>query len=305
MVLESWDWFVQLAESGTFTRASEELQVSQQTLSSRLAALERELDTRLVVRSNPLALTRSGETFLSYALEQRDARIRMLRQLGETSIGGAGVLKVGISSVRSRILLPHILRQFHQSLPHVTVRVIEGTNEELVRLAESHEADVVIARFDGAAGDVEVHPLYEEEVVLVATAEVLGAALGLPPDEAAARAPELGLEALASCPFLLEPVDDISGRIAHAELRRAGIRPRSLVEGNDMITLLRLARDGLGAAFCPTLVRDEMAEVTGGLVSVGLSPAARYRIALGTPAGVEPWNARAVFEDIAGALYGA
>ena len=41
MTLESWDWFVQLAQSGTFTRASEELQVSQQTLSSRLAALER------------------------------------------------------------------------------------------------------------------------------------------------------------------------------------------------------------------------------------------------------------------------
>ena len=70
MAVESLDWFVQLAESGTFTRASEELQVSQQTLSSRLAALERELDTRLVVRSNPLALTRSGETFLAYAIEQ-------------------------------------------------------------------------------------------------------------------------------------------------------------------------------------------------------------------------------------------
>lgn len=305
MALESWDWFVQLAESGTFTRASEELRVSQQTLSSRLAALERELDTRLVVRSNPLALTRSGETFLAYALEQRDARIRMLRQLGETSIGGAGTLKVGISNVRGRILLPQILRQFHESLPGVTVKIIEGANEDLVRLAESHEADVVIARFDGAAGDVEVHPLYEEEVVLAATPAVLGRALGTSPEEAARRAPDLGLEELGACPFLLEPVDDISGRIAHAELRRAGIRPRALVEDNDMITLLRLAGDGLGAAFCPTLVLDEMTQASDGLVTVGLSPAARYRISLAMPAGAEPWNARTVFEDIAGALYGA
>ncbi len=305
MAVESLDWFVQLAESGTFTRASEELQVSQQTLSSRLAALERELDTRLVVRSNPLALTRSGETFLAYAVEQRDARIRMLRQLGETSIGGAGVLKVGMSNVRGRLLLPNILRQFHESLPNVAVKVIEGANEELVRLAEAHEADVVIARFDGAAGDVEVHPLYEEEVVLVATPAVLGAALGVTPEEAAACAPDLELGALGACPFLLEPVDDISGRIAHAELRRAGIRPRALVEGNDMITLLRLAHDGLGAAFCPTLVLEEMPQVADGLVRVGLSPAARYRISLGTPAGIGPWSARSVFEDIAGALYGA
>ncbi len=305
MTLESWDWFVQLAQSGTFTRASEELQVSQQTLSSRLAALERELDAKLVVRSNPLALTRSGETFLAYALEQRDARVRMLRQLGETSIGGAGVLKVGISNVRSRILLPHILRQFHRSLPGVAVRVFEGANEDLVRLAESNEADVVIARLDGATVDVDVHPLYEEEVVLVATPAVLGEALGVAPGEAASAAREAGLAGLGRCPMLLEPVDDISGRIAHAELRRAGVRPRVLVESNDMLTLLRLANDGLGAAFCPTMVLDEMPELTGALVPVALSAAARYRISLGTPAGVEPWNARAVFEDIAGTLFGA
>lgn len=305
MALESWDWFLQLVESGSFTRASEELQVSQQTLSSRLAALERELDAKLVVRSNPLALTRSGETFLAYARDQRDARVQMLRRLGETSIGGAGVLKVGISNVRSRILMPHILRQFHRSLPGVTVKIIEGTNEELVRLAEGNEADVVIARFDGAVGDVDVRPLYDEEVVLVATPALLAEALGLPPDEAVDVARREGLPALAGCPLLLEPVDDISGRIAHAELKRAGVRAGALVESNDMITLLSLARDGMGAAFCPTLVLDAMPQITSGLVAVGLSPAARYPISLGTPAGVEPWNALSVFEDIAGALYGA
>ena len=44
MSLESWGWFVQLVESGTFTRAADELQIPQQTLSARLASLERSWD---------------------------------------------------------------------------------------------------------------------------------------------------------------------------------------------------------------------------------------------------------------------
>ena len=66
-LIESWDWLIQLVEAGSFTRASEKLHVSQQTLSARLATLEKELETKLVVRSSPLALTRAGEAFLAYA----------------------------------------------------------------------------------------------------------------------------------------------------------------------------------------------------------------------------------------------
>ncbi len=303
MALESWDWFLQLAESGSITRASEELHISQQPLSSRLAALERELDTKLMVRSNPLTLTRSGETFLTFAKEQNEAYRQMLRQVGETSLGGSGVLKVGISSVRSRILMPHILDQFHQSLPGVTVTLGEGSNEELVHAVESNEMDAVIARLDGATADVDVHPLYWEEVVLVATPEVLGKALSMTPDAAVTYAQQEGLRVLGDCPFLLEPVNDISGRVAHGELRRAGIRWNPLIVSNDMMTLLRLAHDGLGAAFCPTLVLDELSAHATDLVRIPLSPGARYRISLGIPVGAPTWNALQVFEDITGALF--
>ena len=57
-MIESWDWLIQLIEAGSFTRASERLHISQQTLSSRVASLEKELGTKLVVRSSPLSLTR-------------------------------------------------------------------------------------------------------------------------------------------------------------------------------------------------------------------------------------------------------
>ena len=304
MALESWEWFVRLMEKGSFTHAAEELQLPQQTLSARLAALERELKCKLVVRSTPLTLTRAGEAFLAYAQEQEQARSLMLRQVGEVTVGGSGVLKVGISSMRGCVLMPHVLEQFHRSLPGVSVRLQEGTNEQLVRLAERNEADVVVAHFDETHPGVCVRPLSQEEVVLVVHSGLLEHVTGLPAEEAAARVRVEGLGMLRDCPFLLETVDDISGRVARVELQRAGIKPRGLVESESLITLLSLCAKGLGGVFCPTNMLNETDRLTGRLVRIGLSPDASYAISLGTPASAEAWTPAQMFEDVLGALFG-
>lgn len=304
MALESWEWFIQLVEKGTFTRAAEELQIPQQTLSARLATLERELEGKLVVRSTPLALTRAGEAFLSYAREQQQARMRMLRRVGEVTIGGAGELKVGISNMRGRVLMPHVIRQFHRSLPGVSVKLIEGTNEELLALAERNEADVVVACFEGAHPGVAVRPLFREEVVLVADPALLESAAGMPVEHVVKQAESEGLGVLARCPFLLETIDDISGRIARMELQRAGIRPEGLVESENMMTLLALCAAGLGGVFCPSNMLDATADLTGGLTRIRLSEAASYEIGLGTPKSADPWVPAQMFEDVIGALFG-
>ena len=57
MALEGWDWFIKLAENENFTKAADELQISQQTLSARLVSLERNLGAKLVVRGTPISLT--------------------------------------------------------------------------------------------------------------------------------------------------------------------------------------------------------------------------------------------------------
>ena len=304
MLLESWDWFIALVERGTFTRAADELQIPQQTLSARLAALERELGARLMTRTTPLSLTRAGEAFLSYAREQQASRARMLRHVGEVTIGGFGELKVGISNMRGRVLMPHALRQFHESLPGVRVKLIEGTNEELVRLAERDEADVVVAHFGDMHPGVSVKPLYKEEVVLAVAPDLLSQATGLEPAEAARRAEEEGLGLLSACPFLLEKADDISGRIARVELQRAGIRAEGLVESENMLTLLALGQAGLGAVFCPTIMLDAAETITSKLVRIRLSEAAHYEVGLGTPEGAEPWLPAQMLEDVLGALFG-
>ena len=67
MNFHSLDYFLVLAREKNFTRAAEALHITQQSLSSHIANLERELNCTLLVRRTPLELTYAGRTFLRYA----------------------------------------------------------------------------------------------------------------------------------------------------------------------------------------------------------------------------------------------
>lgn len=299
MALENWDWFIKLAETENFTKAAESLQISQQTLSARLVALEKTLEAKLIVRGTPLSLTSAGMVFLIFAREQRQASRDMLRQIGEVTGGGAGILKVGISHVRGRLLMPQAIRRMHAVLPGVSIHLVEGTNRELIRMAEHAEVDAVIARLGMSIPGVEVTPLYEEEVVLAIRGDLLESIVAMPAKECAVRLSNEGIGKLKECPFVLESIDDIAGRIAYSELRNAGIDPKVVATSENLPTLLAMAAEGLGAVFCPVNMFDVLHDsLTKDLVRITLSEQAKYDISLGIPLQREEWKALESFKDL-------
>lgn len=299
MALENWDWFIQLAETENFTKAAESLQISQQTLSARLVALEKTLGAKLVVRSTPVSLTSAGLVFLLFAREQRQARWDMLRQIGEVTGGGAGILKVGISHVRGRLLMPQIIRTMRERFPGVSIYLVEGTNRELIRMAERAEVDAVVARLGMTIPGVEITPLYQEEVVLALRGDLLEQTTGMSIEKATQTLSEQGIGALRTCPFVLESIDDIAGRIAYSELRNAGIEPNVVATSENLPTLLAMSAEGLGAVFCPVnmfnLLHDSL---TKNLLRIPLSEQAKYDISLGIPLQRERWKALEAFKEL-------
>lgn len=304
MALDSWHWFLQLIESGSFTKAADVLQMSQQTISSRLATLEKELGCRLVIRSTPLALTRAGEVFLLFARKQDEERLDMLRALGDVAGEGAGLLKIGISNMRGQVLMPAAMQQFRQSLPGVSVKLVEGTNEELVRMVERDEVDFSVGLFEETHPGLRVERLFREEVVGAIHPELACKVLQCNSEEAFARLSLEGLDILGDCPFLVETLDDICGRVAQIELRRHHIKPPRIMESSNMMTLLSLCERGIGAIFCPANLLDAMAPMTAELIRIPLSESACYNISIGAPIDKEAWMPAQMFEDILGALYG-
>lgn len=303
MALDSWAWFITLAEKGNFTRAAEELGISQQALSARLATLEKELDARLMTRSTPLSLTPAGEEFLAFAAEQDRASIELKRRIGDASAGGSGVLKIAIGTMLARMLMPYVIEVFHKGFPNVRIELIEGTNEELLRMAEHGEVDLVIARFDRSHLGIVSQPLFEESIVVAIHPELLAEQVGCSADEARERVQQEGLALLKDCPFLLGESDDSAGRLARRLLKSAGIRQEALVTCESMTILLRLASQRIGAVFCPASMLESALGPAKELVAVTLPEPVTYQISVGRPVDAEPWTPAEAFEDILGTLF--
>ena len=127
MNFQSLHYFIMLAREKNFTRAAEKLHISQQTLSASIAALERELNCKLIIRHVPLELTYGGRTFFHYALSLTGEEESMRRSLLDIAEEKTGELRIGVGYVRGRTLLPPILKKFGDKHPGVTFRILEST----------------------------------------------------------------------------------------------------------------------------------------------------------------------------------
>ena len=298
MALESWEWFSELAEAGNFTKAADSLQISQQALSARLATLEKDIGAKLFVRSVPLTLTPAGMAFLLYVREQRQAQRDLMRQIGEASGSGAGTLKIGVSLMRGRLIMPRIIRTLTAKMPALCIHLSEGTNRDLLRMAENGEVDAVIARIDSNHPSIKATPLYEEEVVLAIQTKLLTSATGLRAERALDAIKKEGLSVLKDCPFVMGTIEDISGRIAYSELKNAGITPKVVATSTSIVTLLSMASAGIGAVFTPTNAPELKGAQEKEMTLIPLSSKAKYTISLGIPPRTEPWYATGVFKEV-------
>ena len=238
MNFDSLEYFSVLARERSFTRAADLLHITQQSLSSHIAGLEKELNCQLVVRRIPLELTYAGQTFLSYAEE----------------------LRVGIAFTRGRAVMPHLIASFQQKYPNVEVTLMEGSNDALQKLLADGDIDLAVAHFPKAPPEVELRDFYEEHIVLCLSDTLLTrCGVDLAAHEAELRSGDL--RALRDCPFVLGRASDIGGRIGRELLRRSGVKPTIKATSENIETLLALCELGAGVCFSPeNLIRTALSD---------------------------------------------
>lgn len=145
ITLRQLDYLVAVAEHGTVTAAAQSLHLSQSTVSTAIADLERILKVNLFVRhARGLTLTRDGVMVLSearrlvrdvHSLERRVAGLR-----GQLS----GALHIGCYRTISPLLLPGIVTEFTRLHPAVDVTFTEGSQPDLLEQMEEGRSDVAV-----------------------------------------------------------------------------------------------------------------------------------------------------------------
>ena len=147
MNFHSLDYFLVLAREKNFTRAAEALHITQQSLSSHIAGLEKELGCTLLVRRTPLELTYAGRKFLHYAESIGQTRQTMEREFCDISENQKGELRVGIGYTRGRTIMPRLIPAFQRQYPNVEIMLRECSNDAIQKALLSGGIDLAIAAY--------------------------------------------------------------------------------------------------------------------------------------------------------------
>lgn len=131
--LETYLW---VAKLGSFSKTAEKLFTTQPAISSRISALEDELQVTLFERdAGSVRLTASGRTLLPLAEEALSA-VEEMRQQAGTPAEVSGVLRIGASETIAQSWLPDLLAQLRDLYPaldvEITVDVTGNLRNELV-----------------------------------------------------------------------------------------------------------------------------------------------------------------------------
>ena len=248
--------FVQIAETGSMSRAAEALDLSNAAASRHLSALEERLGARLVERNTRrLYLTDTGQEFFSRAkgilAELKDAE----SAVNATSLNPTGVLRISASLSFSLHHIAPLLREYTQRYPNVTVH-IEAANRYM---------DIIDNNIDVAIRTREVEPdsnitirrLAETRRILTASPRYL-AQHGLPQTLEDLARHKLLIYTLANNPNELRFTRDGKTTIMNV---------KGVLDANDGQILRVAALDGLGILVQPSyIVYDDI--VAGRLVPV-------------------------------------
>jgi len=269
--VERLEAFLEIARTGTVTRAAAALGLSQPALTERLRSLERDLGTDLFLRTRRgVRLSDAGRALMPHAQRALGAIEQGRRAVDQQRRGETGRLAIGSAPAVSTYALPGALRQFQLAHPNVHLSVRTGHSEEILELVLAEEVEVGFVR-EIRHADIEVTPLYEDELILVVERSHPFAERGR------IRITELSREHLVT-------FDRASSynELTQALFREAGVAPRGVIELDNVEGAKRCVAQGLGVALLPRqAVRRELAARTlRAIAIVGGRPIRRRIVAI-------------------------
>jgi DNA-binding transcriptional LysR family regulator len=160
--------FAAVARERSFSRAAEQLYVSQPAVSKHVASLETELGVQLVVRSRAGAvLTPAGQMLADYVLRAEALLANARRALATGAEAQLGTLSLAASGIPGTYLLPALVSRYHEEAPAVELDFRVSTSGGSIELVRSHEVELAVVGGMTVPQELESKPLIDDEVVLI------------------------------------------------------------------------------------------------------------------------------------------
>lgn len=171
MELRQLRYFVTVAEELHFGRAADRLHIVQPAVSQQIRRLERELGVALFDRSTrTVTLTDAGRVFLPHARDVLATVARARTAIDDLRADHAAALRLGTSSgLGAR--LETILAEFASRAPHAHLELVSTTTEDRLNRVRSGDLDATLLRGERAAPELELLPLWQDELMVALPAQ--------------------------------------------------------------------------------------------------------------------------------------
>ena len=241
--------FREVARLGSFSRAAEELSLTQPAVSQQILSLERQLGIRLIDRGpGGLGLTDAGALLLQHA-DAVSGRLRLAtEQLGALVGEERRHLAVGAFPSAIATIVPEVIVRMRAAEPELEVTVAEGAMEDLVAAVRDGTLHLALLFQDAAAPrrdheDLERHDLFEEPMVAA-----------LPPLHRLARRKTIDLEQLAGDAWTAPSRDGL----VHRTCLAAGFEPNIAFVTRDVLAFRELVASGLAVTLTGRLLAGRL-----------------------------------------------
>lgn len=170
MDLASLHAFVEVAQTGSFSKASETLFITQPAVSKRISTLENTLGTKLFDRmGRDVRLTETGQRLLPNALKILGAMQDMRQEVSNSTGEISGVLTMGTSHHIGLRRLPGPLRSYVDAYPGVQLDIRFMGSEQICQAVEQGQLDLGVVTLPlKHYGGLERTPLWQDPLVFVA-----------------------------------------------------------------------------------------------------------------------------------------
>jgi LysR family transcriptional regulator, transcriptional activator of the cysJI operon len=272
-----------------FSRAAEELFLTQPAVTQQIKALEDEYGVPLFDRSGGrITLTASGQALLPYALKLKEISEEAYTAVASASGKHGGRLALGASQTIGQYILPNLVAGFLRENPRVSVTATSGNTDEILEALAARKIHLALIEGPALRKDIHIEPFMEDLMVLVVPAS----------HEWADH--EVELDALKGAPLLMREFGSGSRRVVENALGRAGLGKKDLKTSMELDStegLLSAVEAGLGVTFVSRwAVRNQLSLGTLKLAQVrGLTLSRMFSIAY--PAGPEPTGNASAFRS--------
>jgi LysR family transcriptional regulator, nitrogen assimilation regulatory protein len=241
MDLKQLEYFVRVAELGSFTRAAQALNIAQPALSRQVRLLEVELRQNLLVRNGRGATpTQAGQLLLEHGRGILHQVERAREELGRVRTGLTGRVALGMPPSVARVLTVPLTRAFRLQMPEAQLSISEGLSSAMQENLQNGRLDVAVLYNPSQVPGIEHKPLVQEELLLVQPRPP-----GLQEDP---PPPAIALKDVAHLPLVIPTRPNAIRMHVESEMAAIGCHPHIALEIDGVSAILDLVADGAGYA---------------------------------------------------------